>query len=504
MNTMSGLSVKQRKQQALALLQAGHVAEAGKIYEALSRDARRDPEVWHLLAACHCMQGDYARCEEFARKAVELLPAFSGAWSNLGTSLHALGRLAEAEAALREAIQRAPSDAQAYSNLGNVYREMQKTDEAERCYREALRLRPDFPDALTNLGLLMQDRDNLTEAASLHRRALTLEPQHVDAHYNLGYALLLQGEPKSAIPFLERVTQMDPGGTRGWISLGSAYARTHEPKQAARCYERAVGLDPHNAGNLSSLGVCYLGAGEREKGIAALNRALELNPGDGEARFWLAAAGAAEAPEKVAAETVARLFDGYAGNFDEHLVGKLQYHIPEYIGTALREFRGGDTRPLDLLDIGCGTGLLGIEVRDMAGHLAGVDLSTKMIEQARRRGIYQELAVRDVVEYMEGSSRHYDAVLSADVFVYIGDLESVFAAVARCLSTTGFFIYSVESHTGDEPYHLRETGRYTHSLPYLRYLSARHGFEEIRADTVTIRLEKNQPVEGYVVALRQM
>jgi predicted TPR repeat methyltransferase len=504
MSTMSGLSAKQRKQQAMALLQAGRVVEAREIFEGLSRDARRDPEVWHLLAACHCMLGDYARCESFARKAIELLPSFSGAWSNLGTSLHAQGRLTEAEAALREAIKRAPADAQALSNLGNVYREMKKADEAERCYREALRHRPDYADALTNLGLVMQDLNNFTEAAALHRRALTLDPQHEDAHYNLGYALLLQGESKSAIPFLERVTQMRPGEMRGWVSLGSAYGRTQESKQAALCYEHVVGLDPQNAGNLSSLGVCYLGAGEHEKGIAALTRALELNPSDDEARFWLAAAGTGEAPEKVAAETVAQLFDGYAGNFDEHLVGKLQYRTPGIIGATLRRVRGNDMRPLDLLDIGCGTGLLGVELRDIAGHLAGVDLSPKMIEQARRRGIYQELAVQDIVAYMEEAPQRYDAVLSADVFVYIGDLESVFSAATQCLSETGFFLFSVESHMGDEPYHLRETGRYAHSLPYLRELSARHGFEEISADTVTLRLEKHQPVEGYVIALRRM
>jgi predicted TPR repeat methyltransferase len=504
MSAASGLSVRQRKQQALALLQAGDVAAAGKLFEALSRDARRDPEVWHLLAACHCMQGDYARGEECARKAVTLLPSFAGAWSNLGTALHSLGKLTEAESALREATRRAPADAQAWSNLGNIYREMQKTEDAERCYREALRNQPNFPDALTNLGLVMQDRDNLAEAVALHRRALTLNPRHADAHYNLGYALLLQGDPKSAVPVLERLTQMNPSELRGWISLGSAYARSHQSKEAAQCYERVVALDPHNPGHLSPLGTCYLGAGEREKGIATLTRALESNPGDSEARFWLAAAGAAEAPDKVSADSVARLFDGYAGNFDEHLVGKLQYRTPAFINAALRRTLNGDTRPLDLLDIGCGTGLLGVELRDIAGHLAGVDLSPKMIEQARRRGIYHELAVQDIVDYMKQSSRRYDAVLSADVFVYIGDLESVFSAAALCLPQSGLFVFSVESHTGDEPYHLRETGRYAHSLSYLHGLSAQHGFAVISADTVTLRLEKQQPVEGYVIALRRM
>ncbi len=502
MSAMSGASLKQRKQQAMALLQAGQITEAKEIFQELSKDARRDPDVWHLLAACHSILGDYVQCETFARKAIALMPSFSGAWNNLGSALQAQGKLTEAESALREAIKRTPSDTQAYNNLGNVYREMKKTDEAENCYREALRHQPNFPDALTNLGLILQDRGELTEAVTLHRRALSLNAQHVDANYNIGYALTLLGDPKSAIPFLERVTQLSPGETRGWISLGSAYARIYDQKRALSCFERCVSLDPKNSENLATLGTCYLATGEREKSIAMLTRALELNADDSETRYWLAAAGVGETPEKMAPGTVAKLFDGYASNFDAHLVGKLQYHAPALLSAALRRARENDTRPLDLLDLGCGTGLVGAEVRDIAGHLTGVDLSPKMIEQAHARGIYHDLHMQEIVGFMDASQRKYDAVLSADVFIYIGDLDRVFASVSRCLVAGGLFVFSEESHLGDEPYHLRSSGRYAHSLPYLRDLSRRYGFEEISVDSVTIRLENGAPIGGYVIALK--
>lgn len=503
MNAMSGIPVARRKQQAIAMLQAGRVAEAKEIFEGLSRDARRDPAVWHLLAACHCMLGDDVQGEAFARKAIALLPSFSGAWVNLGSALLGQNKLTEAESALREAIRHAPADAQAHSNLGNVYREMKKTDEAEKCYREALRLQPNFPDALTNLGLIMQDRGELTEAVVLHRRALSLNAHHVDAHYNLGYALMLLGEEKSAIPFLERVTQMRPGDARGWISLGSAYARVHDQKRAMLCYERGVSLDPDKTENLSALGACYLAVGEREKCVAALKRALELNPSDNETRYWLAAAGIGEAPETMSPDAVAKLFDGYAGNFDEHLVGKLQYRTPALLSAALRQALGDDAHALSLLDLGCGTGLLGVEVKDIARYLAGVDLSPKMIEQARTRGIYHDLAVQDITYYMETASRHFEAVVSADVFVYLGNLDRVFAAASTCLSPGGLFAFSVESHIGDEQYQLRSSGRYAHSLNYLRELATRYDFTEIGVETVTLRLENNAPIGGYVMVLKR-
>ena len=504
MTGMSRIPVAQRKQRAIALLQAGSIAEAKEIFEGLSRDVRRDPDVWHLLAACHCMLGDDIQGEVFARKAIALMPSFAGAWVNLGSAMQRQHKLTEAESALREAIKHAPGDAQAHSNLGNVYREMKKTDEAEKCYREALHLQPNFPDALTNLGLVLQDRGELTEATTLHRRALALNAQHVDAHYNLGYALCLLGVEKSAIPFLERVTQIRPDEMRGWISLGGAYARVHDLKRAVACHERGVSLDPDNAENLSALGVCYLIIGEREKSVAALTRSLELNPGDSDISYWLAAAGVGETPETMSPNAVAKLFDGYAGNFDEHLVGKLQYRAPALLSGALRRALGDEVRALSLLDLGCGTGLLGMEVKDIAEYLAGVDLSPKMIEQARTRGIYHDLAVQDITDYMETVSRHFDVVVSADVFVYLGNLDRVFAATSLCLSPEGLFVFSVEAHIGDEPYHLRTSGRYAHSLPYLRELSARHGFTEISFETITLRMENNLPIDGYVVALRRL
>lgn len=503
MNSLSSVSVRQRKQQGMALLQSGRVAEAKAVFEALSRDARRDPDVWHLLGACHSMLGDNARGEECARKAVALMPSFAGAWVNLGSALLGQRKLAEAENALREAIRRAPADAQAHSNLGNVYREMKNLDEAEKCYREAIRLQPSFPDALTNLGLVMQDRGHLTEAAEMHRRALALSPQHADANYNLGYVLMQLGDEKSAVPFFERVTQLSPASSRGWKSLAAASARARDPKRAVACYERALELDPDDAETLAALGVCCLSIGDSAKAAVALTRALELKPEDDETRYWLAAAGRGNAPEKMAPDAVAKLFDGYADKFDAHLVGELRYRAPEMLSAALRRGRGDRAPPLSVADLGCGTGLLGAQLRDIAGYLVGVDLAPKMIEKARARGVYDELAVQDVAEFLETTQRHFDAVVATDVFIYIGKLDRIFAATLARLVAGGLFAFSVEAHPGEEPYHLRTSGRYAQSLRYLRELSSRYGFTEVSIDPVVLRLENSVPIDGYVVVLRR-
>jgi tetratricopeptide (TPR) repeat protein len=282
MSAISGLSVKQLKQQALALLQAGQIAEARKIYEGLSRDARRDPEIWHLLAACSCMQGEYALCEEFARKAIALLPSFAGAWSNLGNALHSQGKLAEAAAALREAIKHAPADAIAHGNLGSVYFEMKELHEAEHCYREALRHRPDFPGVLTNLGLVMQSRGELMQAVDLHRRALALDPQHADTLYNLSYVYMLLGETKATILLLEKYTQLRPADPRGWTLLGNTCARVQDPaiqSKALAHLRTAIRLDPGSLHTLNNLAEALQLTGNPEQAIIEYANILERSPG---------------------------------------------------------------------------------------------------------------------------------------------------------------------------------------------------------------------------------
>ena len=57
-------------------------------------------------------------------------------------------------------------------------------------------------------------------------------------------------------------------------------------------------------------------------------------------------------------------------------------------------FKGGT-----VLDLGCGTGLMGQYLRDNAAQLIGIDLSAAMLEEARNKQIYDALVEGDIVEY---------------------------------------------------------------------------------------------------------
>lgn len=153
-----------------------------------------------------------------------------------------------------------------------------------------------------------------------------------------------------------------------------------------------------------------------------------------------------------------------------------------------------------VLDLGCGTGLVGGLLRPHAARLEGVDLSPVMAERARASGHYDAVQAADVVEHLQTSEARHDLVVAADLFIYIGDLDAVFAGVRRVLEPGGAFVFSVEAHRGDG-FALRETLRYAHSEAYLRGLALRHGLAWLGCEACLLREEQRLGVDGWIVTL---
>ncbi|NIV29929.1 MAG: methyltransferase domain-containing protein, partial [Anaerolineae bacterium] len=209
-----------------------------------------------------------------------------------------------------------------------------------------------------------------------------------------------------------------------------------------------------------------------------------------------------KASSEVPSDYVRKLFDGYAGDFEHHLVGKLEYQTPQKLHDLLEELIRDRQADMDVIDLGCGTGLCGPLFRKHAGFLKGVDLSPGMLAKAGERDIYDELVEGDLTVGLGTAGDVYDLVIAADVFVYVGELGQVFEATARALRPGGLFAFSLEAEESGEDFVLRPTGRYAHSLGYARRLAEAAGLQEIRLEKSVLRKDKGQqPIEGYLVVL---
>jgi predicted TPR repeat methyltransferase len=181
----------------------------------------------------------------------------------------------------------------------------------------------------------------------------------------------------------------------------------------------------------------------------------------------------------------------------------LEYSVPKSMREAVDRLTRNNRQFQHALDLGCGTGLIGERFRDLVAEIDGVDLSPKMLEQARRKQIYSKLDCDEIVAWLQrtaAESLSFDLVLSADVFVYVGNLEPAFNAVGAILADKGLFVFSVE-HLAQGSFELLPTRRYAHSESYVRELASRHGFIIEVSQQVNVRKERGVIVPGTIFVL---
>jgi len=130
-----------------------------------------------------------------------------------------------------------------------------------------------------------------------------------------------------------------------------------------------------------------------------------------------------------------------------------------------------------------------------------VDLSGNMLDKARALGVYDRLVQTDIAHYLNDTDRRYDLVVSGDVFIYVGDLEPVFAGVRRVLGRGGVYCFSAEAAHSDTDFRLMPSLRYAHSERYIRDLAGRHGFDVASIVDHPIREDQRQPVAGLFAYL---
>jgi predicted TPR repeat methyltransferase len=271
---------------------------------------------------------------------------------------------------------------------------------------------------------------------------------------------------------------------------------------AAEILAQTVQLAPAFATAWFALGAVRDSLGDRAGAIVAWRKANDADPEDYHgARLQLARLGAGEDTPAMTAAYVRRLFDQQAASFDETLLQRLVYRGPAVLLEAVRNVTGTGLRSGSMLDLGCGTGLGGAAFRPYVDWLVGVDISPAMVAKARSKGLYDRLAVLDLLHFLDAdaqSQARYHLVVAADVFVYASDLGPIAAAAARVLAPDGLFAFTVETHAGDGVV-LQQTLRYAHGAAHVRAAIAAAGLNLLALNHAVTRKEKGAPVPSLVV-----
>ena len=289
------------------------------------------------------------------------------------------------------------------------------------------------------------------------------------------------------------------------------FAQSGEFAEAAELMEQALEQVPGWAAGWFRLAEYAEKSGRKEAAAAALEKVVALDPTDiFGASLKLAVLGAAEAPAAPPTPYVERLFDDYAERFDTALVEKLDYTVPQTLARLVLNHAGEDAHFGLVSDIGCGTGLFGVEIRAHAGRLEGFDLSAGMLAKAEEKQVYDRLAQADLSLaaeasglFTEADEERADLVSAADVLMYLGDLAEVFPSAARLAKPGSLFAFSVEDGgAGDAPV-LRPSLRYAHPEAFIRRKMEESGFDTVAMEKSVIRQDAGQPVHGLLFLARR-
>ncbi|MCA9139177.1 MAG: tetratricopeptide repeat protein [Planctomycetales bacterium] len=422
-------------------------------------------------------------------------------------AFHRAGELTDAERCYMDVLKMEPEQSDALQLLGVVSAQMGNTALAIQRVRQSIAINPDQPGALNNLGNMLAEEKQYDEAIEAYQRAIHLRPDDGPAHQNLGHVFSLADRPLDAIKAYRRATELQSENASAWDSLGESLQKVGRSEEAVTSFRKALELAPEYTSIMDRLGKSLRILGRLEEAREVYQQWLTMMPDHPIASHYLIVCDqSVDVPDRASKDYVKKTFDDFADDFDSRLAD-LAYRAPELLGQKISQLVTDDQRGTwNVVDLGCGTGLCGRFLRDVAKKLVGVDLSPKMLAKADERHLYDELVEAELTEYLDGCRGDQDLLLSADTLIYIGDLQSTFTAASRALRPGGYLVFSLEKlvdmperSDGHDGFRLGASGRYMHRESCVREWLAASGFEVLDFVEAEVRREGLQCVIGFLV-----
>ncbi len=163
----------------MPILQAGHIADAVPLLEALNKRDPDNAEVLFNLGRAHCDLGHFDDALAHLKHAVRLNPGHAHAWIAIGVAYKQMGKYDLALEPMRKAVEADPKDGYALRNLGAELVSCGELQEGLKNLREARKVLPHDPLTLYGLAATLQvvgGKKNLEEAAGLYSVVMTKAP----------------------------------------------------------------------------------------------------------------------------------------------------------------------------------------------------------------------------------------------------------------------------------------------------------------------------------------
>ena len=477
-------------------LRLGNFEQAEKSFsQALKLDDKHIPAL-NNLGNCYYQQNKFSDAQKTYAKVIQLAPNFADAHYNYAVVSAQLNNSEAAIAHFQKTIKLDPKHAPAYGQLGHLLLLNGEHEKAIEPLQKRLQLEPNYIDSLYDLGICYLKAKKYDTAIKNLEKTLELNPEHPDCHYNLATAYYQNADFDQAQKNYLRQINQNPH-LESYYNVGVIMMYKDRHRDAIDYLQQCLSINPNYLPAHHNLAAIYLRIGDKNSALIHYQKILDTNPDDLEIKHIMSALKQEETPEQAPKEYIENLFDQYAGHYDTHLNQYLHYKVPEALLKALDEELDLVENTWQILDLGCGTGLTGELLKPYAQKLIGIDLSKKMLEIARQKACYDELQALDVSDALKRYQQQ-DLIVAADVFTYIGKLDTIIELCQKALKDNGVLAFSVEK-THDAPYKLQTTIRYAHERKYLENLLQKNNLKILKFDNIVLRQQQQKPVEGYLV-----
>lgn len=412
------------------------------------------------------------------------------------------GQLTEAADVLNRARAQAPNDPRVYLMAGVMSEKAGNVAGAFQLMRTGIELAPNWAPGIVVLAQLQARQGQFAEAKENANIALALDSETrvvLDGAINVAH---LTGDIGLAARNLQQALARYPTDAKWRMMLANDLSQLERYDEANKIWEALLAESPKDEKVLQGRMHTLLASGHLEQAAAVTATLLTLAP-DNPVYAYYDARARGHTPPHQPAELNRSLFDSAAHIFDQQLVHGLRYQLPQEIAKQIISFY--PNKKFSLLDLGCGTGLLGAQLGKLQGRMVGVDVSPKMLEQARRYSLYDNLEVADLHDALDAArSTPYDVIAALEVCVYVGDLGHFIPAAWSALTPGGRLVFSCESgpEEGPDLFLNPSTERYVHKRSHVESLCRATGFS-VNAQNTVLRYQKGKPVHGFVITARK-
>lgn len=136
---------------------------------------------------------------------------------------------------------------------------------------------------------------------------------------------------------------------------------------------------------------------------------------------------------------VMQQYDEMASTYDNTLLKDWGYEAPAVAAELLARYL---VRKSIVLDVGCGTGLTGLELKRVGFEtLRGADISAASLDSAAKKGVYESLVRADLLEPLPFADDAFDGAVCVGVLSYISG-DNLFNELCRIVRPGGILALS--------------------------------------------------------------